>query len=297
MNFHIKLLFSIFSLFLLFLSIQAEVPNPGFENWTSGEPDGWATSNIPGQVTNVVQSSNAHSGTSAAELLVVDIGLGFGTPPLLSSLQSGSNFYGFPISQAYQELTGYYQLNPIGTGLLQVTLNLFHISGTDTIAVGFGAFTSGDAANSYTPFSAQLFYFQGFPPPNWAWIIIQLTDTTTGLPAVGSSALIDDLAFQGVVGIEDQLQDLTIQDYHLEQNYPNPFNPSTQINFSLPTQADVQIVIYDQLGREVDRLQQGQMNAGNHSITWSGKDLPSGIYYYQLRANDRKVTRKMMLMK
>lgn len=297
MNFYIKVLSVITILPLLIFTVQAEVPNAGFENWNNGEPDGWATSNVPGQVTNVIQSSNAHSGTSAAELSVVDIGLGFGVPPLLSSLDSGGNFYGFPISQAYQELTGYYQLNPMGSSLLQISINLFNITGTDTLAVGFGAFVTGSAASSYTPFSAQLFYFPGFPQPNWAWIIIQITDTTTGLPAVGSSALIDDLAFQGIVGIEDQSQDLAIQDYILEQNYPNPFNPSTQINFSLPITSEVQIVIYDQIGREVDRLQQGQLSAGNHSITWSATDLPSGIYYYQLQAGGRKMTRKMMLMK
>ena len=296
MNLYIKSQLVILMLLVGIIPILAQIPNAGFENWTSGEPDGWITNNVQGQITTVTQSSNSHSGSSAVQLEVFDVG-GFGIAPFISSVEPGSSVFGFPISQSYQELTGFFQFTPAGNMLFQVTVNLLHASATDTIPVGGGAFTTGSTASSYSPFTTTLFYFQGAPPANYAWITIQIWDTLTGFPSVGASALIDDLVFQGIVGIEDEIESQIAQDFDLQQNYPNPFNPSTQISFSLPISSEVHIVIYDQLGREVDRLRQGLMNAGNHTVTWSARNLPSGIYYYQLRAGDRKLTRQMILMK
>jgi hypothetical protein len=297
MRFKIQYLYLVLALGIIITQVQAEIPNAGFENWTAGEPDNWTTNNISGQLTTVTQSTNSRTGSSAAQLTVVDAGAGFGIPPLLSSIDPNTNFFGFPISQNYAELTGYYQFTPIELGLLSIQVNLFHISGADTLQVAAGGFVSGDFVNSYTAFSVPLFYLPGSQQANWAWINIQITDTLVGLPSVGTTGLIDDLAFQGVVGIENKDQELVITDYVLEQNYPNPFNPSTNIAFSIPKASEVEIIIYDQLGREVDRLLQGLKNAGTHTISWSAENLPSGIYYYQLQTEDRALTRKMILMK
>jgi len=296
MKFYIKKLLTIYCLILLVFAAQAQVPNAGFENWTGGEPDNWITNNLSGLITTITQSNNAHSGSSAAELQVFDIdGLGIG--PYMTSVDAQGSFLGFPITQSYQELNGYYQFTAAGNSILLVSVGLYRTTASDTMPVGVAVFATNATTNTYTQFTAPILYFPGGDNPNWANITIQITDTLTGFPALGASALIDDLAFQGVVGIEDEIQDQIAKDYVLEQNYPNPFNPSTQISFSLPTNADVEIVIYDQIGRDIDRLSQGSMSAGNHSITWSAQNLPSGIYYYQLQANGRKLTRQMMLLK
>ncbi|NIP42699.1 MAG: T9SS type A sorting domain-containing protein, partial [candidate division Zixibacteria bacterium] len=86
--------------------------------------------------------------------------------------------------------------------------------------------------------------------------------------------------------------------YTLSQNYPNPFNPVTRIDFSLPWDTDeVNFDVYNILGRRVHAETMKDMSAGSYTIEFSGEGLPSGIYLYRLRADDKILTRKMSLLK
>jgi hypothetical protein len=87
------------------------------------------------------------------------------------------------------------------------------------------------------------------------------------------------------------------QKFALEQNYPNPFNPITQINYQLPVNARVLLKIYDTLGREVRTLVNERQNAGNHSVTLNGSNLPSGVYFYRLHTGGSVQTKKMVILK
>ncbi len=96
------------------------------------------------------------------------------------------------------------------------------------------------------------------------------------------------------------------EDYQLSQNYPNPFNPTTTINFSLPTDSKVKIVVYDITGEAVKVLVDGDYSAGNHQAqfnTNSVSGLASGIYFYQINAVSNNgganftQTKKMVLLK
>jgi hypothetical protein len=98
----------------------------------------------------------------------------------------------------------------------------------------------------------------------------------------------------GVTGVEDELQPLT---YSLEQNYPNPFNPSTKIKYSVPQSSQVQIKIFDVLGNEIETLVNEEKRAGTYEINWNAINLPSGVYFYQLRAGEFVSTKKMILLK
>ena len=73
-------------------------------------------------------------------------------------------------------------------------------------------------------------------------------------------------------------------EYALEPNYPNPFNPTTEIRFALPEAADVRLIVYDALGREVARLVDGPVGAGYQHATFEAGSLPSGVYLYRLEA-------------
>ena len=75
------------------------------------------------------------------------------------------------------------------------------------------------------------------------------------------------------------------ESYNLEQNYPNPFNPSTKIKFSLPETSDVNIIIYNSLGKQIDTVLQGTYQAGFYEQTWTPKNLASGIYYLKMTAS------------
>ncbi|HMB90882.1 MAG TPA: T9SS type A sorting domain-containing protein, partial [Rhodothermales bacterium] len=83
----------------------------------------------------------------------------------------------------------------------------------------------------------------------------------------------------------------------LEANYPNPFNPVTTIRFGLPENAAVTLVVYDMLGREVQRLVDGSVTAGMHTVTFEAVDLPSGMYVYRLNTPAGSFTQTMLLLK
>jgi hypothetical protein len=86
-------------------------------------------------------------------------------------------------------------------------------------------------------------------------------------------------------------------EFNLFQNYPNPFNPVTVIKYSIPVKQKVQLVILDILGREIKTLENEIKNAGQHEITFNGKDLSSGVYFYKLITANYIQTRAMILLK
>ena len=85
--------------------------------------------------------------------------------------------------------------------------------------------------------------------------------------------------------------------YGLAQNYPNPFNPETTIEFALPEEARVELRIFDMKGHQVATLLQQTLPSGYHRVNWNAAGLPTGIYFYQILANDYRETRKMILVK
>jgi hypothetical protein len=86
-------------------------------------------------------------------------------------------------------------------------------------------------------------------------------------------------------------------EFLLSQNYPNPFNPTTTFRYSIPNESKVIIKVYDIIGREVVTLVNEEKSTGNYELTWNAANLPSGIYFYQLRAGDYIKTKKMILLK
>jgi len=85
--------------------------------------------------------------------------------------------------------------------------------------------------------------------------------------------------------------------YDLTQNYPNPFNPSTKIIYSVPKSSKVLIKVYDILGNEIETLVNEEKQTGTYEITWYADNLPSGVYFYQLKAGDFIETKKMVLLR
>ncbi len=90
--------------------------------------------------------------------------------------------------------------------------------------------------------------------------------------------------------------------YSLEHNYPNPFNPQTQIQYSLPEDAKVQLLIYDMIGRRVAEVVNEEQIAGYYEKTFNGSNLSSGVYFYRITAqvqgkNTFTQVKKMMMIK
>ena len=94
----------------------------------------------------------------------------------------------------------------------------------------------------------------------------------------------------------DEFDEVPLE-YALNGNYPNPFNPTTTISFSVPETAEIQIAVYDLLGRQVSLLINEQMTAGNHEIQFAASELPSGTYFYRLTTPEGTFVKQMVLLK
>ncbi|HHZ99594.1 MAG TPA: T9SS type A sorting domain-containing protein [Candidatus Marinimicrobia bacterium] len=86
----------------------------------------------------------------------------------------------------------------------------------------------------------------------------------------------------------------------LSQNYPNPFNADTWIRYYIPSSQDIDLTIYDILGRNVIRLDYGYKDPGLYQVRWNGKNsknetVSSGVYIYLLK-NDNIIQRKRMIL-
>jgi hypothetical protein len=103
-------------------------------------------------------------------------------------------------------------------------------------------------------------------------------------------------ADQSATGVE-QISGKVPTSYALDQNYPNPFNPTTSIVYQIPRSGLVTLKVYDILGKQVAELVNENQEAGKYSVNFSGSNLPSGIYIYELKANDYLQSRKMVLLK
>lgn len=126
-------------------------------------------------------------------------------------------------------------------------------------------------------------------------------DTFTGW-AVGENGVILHTTNGGVSFVEEQELAEIPTEFLLSQNYPNPFNPSTKVKYSIPpvgTQraVSVQINVFDILGNEIETLVNEEKPAGTYEITWYAEQLPSGVYFYQLKAGEFVQTKKMLLLK
>ena len=98
-----------------------------------------------------------------------------------------------------------------------------------------------------------------------------------------------------VVGVNDP--DNTIKEFSLSQNYPNPFNPSTKIIFVIPKSSFVNLKVYDVLGREVAILVNEEKYPGSYEAEFNGINLSSGIYFSVLNIGDKRLSKKMCLLK
>ncbi len=100
-----------------------------------------------------------------------------------------------------------------------------------------------------------------------------------------------------ITNVEEEVIDLMPTEFLLSQNYPNPFNPSTTFRYSIPTQSKVVIKVFDILGNEIETLVNEEKPAGTYELTWNAANLSSGIYFYQLRAEEFLSVKKMILLK
>jgi len=202
-----------------------------------------------------------------------------------------------------------------GKGIFRSTNNgLFWIAvndGLPTDAVIGALATVGDnifAGTAESPnWTPQGIYQSTNNGENWTAINTGLPPTTD----IRSIAIKDGFIFIGtanaggvwfrplselITDVEGEVSQIP-KEYKLEQNFPNPFNPTTTISFSIPQGQNIELNIYDILGKKVDNLVNTYETAGKHSVTFNATSLSSGVYFYELKAGEFIETKKMIFMK
>ncbi len=160
-----------------------------------------------------------------------------------------------------------------------ITFNDFQISDHNFKPVAIGGLGQG-----YQGDLIAITSLENFLIPVWM-------DNSTGIYQLWTTRVeIDRL-----VNVESNI--IIPDDYELLQNFPNPFNSETKIEFSVPESNLVTLKVYDCLGREVKTLINNEMKKGRHSINFESNDLPSGVYYYELKSSGFRSIKKMMLLK
>lgn len=86
-------------------------------------------------------------------------------------------------------------------------------------------------------------------------------------------------------------------EFYLSQNYPNPFNPTTQIQYQVPNEGFVYLIVYNSLGEEISKLVNQYQSVGKYSVSLDASNLPSGVYIYKLQTGNFTSAKKMLLTK
>jgi hypothetical protein len=259
---------------------QAQIPNPSFEQWTDGQPDGWLTTNLTGIVTNITQSTISQSGSYAARGEVIT----YATYPYPPTLVAGGYGSELSVSQRHAAVTGFYQFTSVEGDRLIVTVAMWQ----DDTLLGAGEFEISAGTSSYTQFEANIDYLSG-EVPNLCEIAITISGASGDDCHVGSVMLIDNLSFSGITSVQnDHVQSQLPEQFALGEGYPNPFNPTCVIKYAVPEISNVSIRVYDITGREITTLFQGVNVPGNHQVLFEPDRLPGGLYLYRMTATALK---------
>ena len=136
--------------------------------------------------------------------------------------------------------------------------------------------------------------------------LVDAVGQSSAVGAVRSINYVTAIGFIGGIGFDtsvlEEVETLKPSDFKLFQNYPNPFNQQTSISYRLKTFCKVKLEIYNALGQLVAVLADGDMMPGAYKTIWngrdiSGKDVPSGLYFYRLKAGDFEDVKKIVVLK
>lgn len=266
------------------LHAQNPIPNPGFENWSAGNPVGWTTTNIL-TVTPISQSNQSHSGTSAAKLEVVSVFSVAISPVLICNSVS--------INQNYQTFSYYYKANLSGGDQFLTTAMLTENGNGHGAAVD--SLSASNNSNVYVQRNVQVLYA---PPVSQTADMLTITFVITGpnssTPAIGSSVFLDDLNLSG--GIPTALAEQTaILSTDLGSPQPNPASGNCLIPFSLKEKALVQIGLYDLEGKLVREILHEELAGGRYKAECDLSGLSPGLYLCKAQLHNQSYTCKLLV--
>lgn len=260
------------------------LPNGDFEDWTIYGLYGW-TSNNTAFNTFILQSSNAHSGSSAAEGVTIADTASALSPDLRLVL---------PTEVVPGALDGYYRFIPSVNDKFFVSVKAYK----DSAVVAQGSFTDSNAVMSYQPFRVNIFPVPGMSDSLTDSLTIDVTllPGDSGVFHTGTSYLVDDFSFGKLTSVSWKSTGVPAK-FRLFQNYPNPFNPTTTIVYDVPRKSNVDVSLYDILGRKVAVLVSGERSSGEYRVVFNGSRFASGVYFCRMQAGNFSSVKKLMLIK
>ena len=139
------------------------------------------------------------------------------------------------------------------------------------------------------------------PGDYYLGMIVDVTDIVAEEDETNNTRYVSDPQVNIATDIPDEPSQLP-ERYELLQNYPNPFNAGTLLMVRLPSDSDIELVIFDIRGQVVNRLYKGRKTSGEHTILWNGqdqagRDVSSGIYFCRLIGGEIQQTVRMLLIR
>jgi hypothetical protein len=297
-----KKVYLVILIFGLVHSIFAQLPNPGFENWTSSgsyeTPDFWGNLNSSTSGTGVYTVTKGvsapASGAAYVKLMTKDVG-GTITPGIIvSGILDAATLKpksGFPFTGRPEKLKGKWQFMGYGTDVASFSgwLTKWNTSvhQRDTIAVLSGN-TSG-MLHSWGDFSFPFVYRSAAIPDS---AIIMISSSSTN-PTKNSFIWLDDLAFDGTVTSLEPLNS------KVEVNvFPNPASQFVKVSFFSPKSDQVNFVLNDNIGNKVAEYQ-FEVAPGSNTVILdlSSPRIYNGLYFLSMQAPFTTQTRKLVIKK
>ncbi|MBK7211975.1 MAG: T9SS type A sorting domain-containing protein [Bacteroidales bacterium] len=285
------------------LVIQAQIANPGFENWTNfgtyDSPDSWgnlnATTASTGIFTVTKGTTAPASGAAYIKLMTREIGGNTITPGIIVTGQldpvTHRPISGFAYTGRPEKLKGKWQYMGYGADVASISAWLTRwnplTQQRDTIARLNGS-PSG-MLHSWGNFSFS-FEYQSGNNPDTAVVMISSSSQT---PVKNSFIWIDDVSFDGTVtGLENPV---SVQSFNV---FPNPATSYTKVNLVSQQQGLVRIVLSDNIGNQVLETEEG-VSVGSNQITLdlSSGRIKSGIYFLQVYTSSQTYARKLIIRK
>lgn len=250
---------------------QNPLPNPGFEEWVDGNPAGWTTNNNQFTGQPVSPNDSGHSGASAGRGTY----LGLISAPIINTIDASS--HPLAITQAYERLTFYYQLqlaSTQGTELFLAGAVFTNADGT-TVGQALGMFDRTQNTTTWTYADLPVSY-QGADPTG-----VNVNFTLNGPDAVvGSYFVVDDVALEndGTSAVQEMEQG-----EGLGNAWPVPATDALNLPFTLDKASTVAIDVLDALGRTVGRSDLGTLAPGRYKHVLDVQGWEAGTYTAVLR--------------
>ncbi|MCH8942325.1 MAG: T9SS type A sorting domain-containing protein [Bacteroidetes bacterium] len=177
----------------------------------------------------------------------------------------------------------------VNNGLTNSVVRSFAIYGSNVFAgsAGDGVFLSTNNGSNWTAINDGLNYLS----------VYSLAISGNNIYAGTNGNGVYKRQLSDIITDVEEIHNIIPDIFSLSQNYPNPFNPSTVISFQLSSVSKVSLKVYDLLGREVAVLVNEEKPAGIYKVNFNAGNLPSGVYFYKMKAGSFVQTKKLILMK